>query len=422
MDETFYAWDYHPNISAGSHIEQYSPAGSTWATMIVGPGTSASSGGTTLGQLFYPYVSSPKWSRMWRSIIRFPTYSLFDDAVISAATLRLRGHSKADPGNNTPQINVYGCTLDNGQGCVLPIAGDFDSIGAVPFCDTPIGYANWNVSGWNEFVLNAAGIAAISLTDWTVFGLREVLYDVAANPPSWYVPSPPETFMRFHGPTQGTVSYRPQLVVTYVGIPTVTTQAVTDISGTTATGNGNVTSLGGSAVTQHGHCWNTTGTPTTADSKTENGAKAATGAFTSAMTSLTEGTKYYVRAYATNSSGTGYGNQVEFTADKGTVYPINPLLRASGIIRTFWAGIGGQSVYQTIITMGGIGTTYVSPISSREPPSAVTPTPPSGAGYLREDYLLWIKQTDWVVIIRMFGHFPSYEEWLEWRQRGLARW
>ena len=95
----------------------------------------------------------------------------------------------------------------------------------------------------------------------------------------------------------------------------VTTQAVTDISITTATGNGNITDLGAPNPTQHGVCWNTSGTPTTSDTKTEDGAVAATGAFTSSMTGLSPNTTYYVRAYATNTAGTVYGTQVSFTTD-----------------------------------------------------------------------------------------------------------
>lgn len=94
--------------------------------------------------------------------------------------------------------------------------------------------------------------------------------------------------------------------------PTVTTQAVTGITKTTATGHGNITDLGFSNPTQHGVCWNTTGTPSIADSKTEQGAVTATGAFTSNITGLHPGTDYYVRAYATNTGGTSYGNQVFF--------------------------------------------------------------------------------------------------------------
>jgi len=96
--------------------------------------------------------------------------------------------------------------------------------------------------------------------------------------------------------------------------PTVTTQAVTGIGTTTATGNGTITDLGAPNPTQHGVCWSTSTNPTTAlPTKTEQGAKNTTGAFTSNMTGLTTGISYYVRAYATNTAGTSYGSQVSFT-------------------------------------------------------------------------------------------------------------
>ncbi len=101
--------------------------------------------------------------------------------------------------------------------------------------------------------------------------------------------------------------------------PSVTTQVVTNISLTSATGNGNITSLGAPNPTQHGVCWNTTGNPTTSDSKTEQGAISSTGAFTSDMTNLSPNTKYYVKAYATNITGTVYGDQVDFTTGKSIV-------------------------------------------------------------------------------------------------------
>lgn len=95
--------------------------------------------------------------------------------------------------------------------------------------------------------------------------------------------------------------------------PTVTTQDVTNITSTTATGNGNITDLGSANPTAFGVCWNTTGTPTTADSKVDNGDASATGAFTASMTGLSPNIKYYVRAFATNTSGTSYGSEVSFT-------------------------------------------------------------------------------------------------------------
>jgi len=99
--------------------------------------------------------------------------------------------------------------------------------------------------------------------------------------------------------------------------PTVTTQAVTDVATTTATGNGNVTADGGETVTERGVCWSTTTAPTTADSTATSAG--TTGAFTSAITGLSGSTLYYVRAYASNSEGTSYGSEVTFTTTEVTV-------------------------------------------------------------------------------------------------------
>jgi hypothetical protein len=96
----------------------------------------------------------------------------------------------------------------------------------------------------------------------------------------------------------------------YSSAPTVTTTAISSITGTTANSGGTVTATGGAAITAQGVCWSTTTAPTIANSKTTNG---TTTPFTSSITGLTAGTTYYVRAYATNSVGTSYGNEISFT-------------------------------------------------------------------------------------------------------------
>jgi hypothetical protein len=103
--------------------------------------------------------------------------------------------------------------------------------------------------------------------------------------------------------------------------PTVTTQAVSDIDVTTATGNGNVTADGGATVTERGVCVALTVNPTTADTKFEADA-GGTGAFTAAMTGLTSNTTYHARAYAINSGGTSYGSDVTFKTLKNS-YALN---------------------------------------------------------------------------------------------------
>ncbi|NTW31039.1 MAG: LamG domain-containing protein, partial [Bacteroidetes bacterium] len=107
------------------------------------------------------------------------------------------------------------------------------------------------------------------------------------------------------------ISYGDGVTFTTLNSPSVTTQAVTSITSTTATANGNVSADGGATITERGVCWNTSTTPTTANSKATS--SGTTGAFTASMSGLTNGTLYYVRAYAINSVGISYGNQVTFT-------------------------------------------------------------------------------------------------------------
>ena len=93
--------------------------------------------------------------------------------------------------------------------------------------------------------------------------------------------------------------------------PTVTTNAITSITMTTATGGGTVTSDGGEAVSAKGICWAKNSGPTVDNVLSIDGV--GTGSFTSYLTFLHSGTTYYVRAYATNKAGTAYGNEVTFT-------------------------------------------------------------------------------------------------------------
>jgi uncharacterized protein (TIGR02145 family) len=99
-------------------------------------------------------------------------------------------------------------------------------------------------------------------------------------------------------------------------LASITTTAVSNITGTTAFSGGNITNNGGSLVTQRGVCYNTSANPTTANSTIISGS--GTGSFTSNLTALTANTTYYVRAYAINSAGTAYGNQVSFTTTSGS--------------------------------------------------------------------------------------------------------
>lgn len=90
----------------------------------------------------------------------------------------------------------------------------------------------------------------------------------------------------------------------------VITNAVTNITSTSATTGGNVTADAG-AVTERGIVYSTSINPTTADTKLPD-AMSGSGSFTTSLTALSAATTYHVRAYAITNAGTIYGSDVAF--------------------------------------------------------------------------------------------------------------
>lgn len=109
-----------------------------------------------------------------------------------------------------------------------------------------------------------------------------------------------------------------------IGLPTLSTSAVTNINTTTAFSGGEITNDGGAAVTERGVCWDTIPNPTVDDSKTIDGN--GIGAFESSLTNLIPNKIYYIRAYAINSEGTQYGQEVNFTTSQIQNSLLNPTI------------------------------------------------------------------------------------------------
>lgn len=128
----------------------------------------------------------------------------------------------------------------------------------------------------------------------------------------------------------------------------------TNVTSSTATGNGNVLVDGSPSITERGVCWNTSPNPTTANSKATSAG--TTGQYTVNISSLSSDTVYYARAYATNSFGTAYGYNVEFDTHTPTTLGGDLLLESgfdldqesgSRIMLESWVeGGGGPLSYQ----------------------------------------------------------------------------
>lgn len=92
---------------------------------------------------------------------------------------------------------------------------------------------------------------------------------------------------------------------------TISTNAVSAITGFAANTGGNVTSDGGASITDRGVVYSTMPNPTLLD--TQAPTIGTTGTYIINLSSLIPGTTYFVRAYAINATGVAYGNDVSFT-------------------------------------------------------------------------------------------------------------
>ncbi|OWK68723.1 hypothetical protein CBW18_20600, partial [Pedobacter sp. AJM] len=101
--------------------------------------------------------------------------------------------------------------------------------------------------------------------------------------------------------------------------PTVSTDAVTSITTSSATMGGNVSAAGATAVSERGVVYATTINPTTSATKALTGS--GTGTFTGTVSGLSPATTYHVRAYAINTIGTSYGADQSFTTQAVTAQP-----------------------------------------------------------------------------------------------------
>jgi uncharacterized protein (TIGR02145 family) len=124
-------------------------------------------------------------------------------------------------------------------------------------------------------------------------------------------------YVRAYATNRSGTAYGNQISFTTLAVPTVTTDAVTNIEPWSVTAGGNVTAQGSSAVTVRGVCWGTEANPDLSDSYFTQGS--GLGSYTVNVTGLKQNTVYHVRAFATNAVGTDYGSDVTFTTEALTV-------------------------------------------------------------------------------------------------------
>lgn len=179
----------------------------SWTDLTSGDGDYASTDATySLG--IYAAASSTlnKWYENDRTILLFDTSLLSDSANISTAILTLTYADSNDTYDDNPAINIYGANPESNT----ELSGaDYDTIGTTPY-STNI-YVD-DLIPINNFVFNSTGISAINKIGVSKFGIREAVYDVTGNSPSWN--SDTGYYILLNSSEYGE-GYRPKLVITY---------------------------------------------------------------------------------------------------------------------------------------------------------------------------------------------------------------
>ncbi len=210
---TFYP-DADPETSSVDGRVQQASTNIAWGTLVGAAGSQAYPSEASSDIRFLAGSTTDLWDRIYRLITLFDTSNLPDTASISAATLSLHGKvGKTDGCLATPTVNVYSSNPANNNNLV---AADYATLGTTAFCDSPIAYADWVEGGtaniyYNDFALNASGIAAISTIGVSKFGFR-FNYDATSTAPNWV--SVGSTLISVYTTEKG-AGFQPKLVVTY---------------------------------------------------------------------------------------------------------------------------------------------------------------------------------------------------------------
>ena len=141
--------------------------------------------------------------------------------------------------------------------------------------------------------------------------------------------------------------------------PTLTTQAYTPNTSTSAILNGTITDLGGASATVRGFQY---GLDTNYGTNTTENGTFNIGAYTASITGLSCGITYHYRSYATNGAGTGYGTDQSFVPTCPTLATLSTdgVSSTTGTIATL-NGTVTNNGNDTITTRGfqyGLDTNY----------------------------------------------------------------
>lgn len=277
---------------------------------------------------------------VWRYALYFDTSSLPDDAIITSATLSLYGYGDFSDTDFDIQIQSGMPTYPHDPAVV----GDYnysyysDNGGS-------LSTSSFVLSAYNDITLSATGLTWISKTGATKLMIRSSR-DINGNTPTGSETIYVYTYEQGSG-------YRPKLEVTYslpVTAPDITTDAASNIAGTTARLNATVVDDGGEACTVRWG-WDDDSHPAATSTDDYEFHTSYAGSYTTGqhpyhdVSSLTVNTPYYFRVEIQNSEDTDLGGELSFTTTTGVSDPsdLRAYPSATSVSLTWAKGAGATN-------------------------------------------------------------------------------
>lgn len=152
----------------------------SFSDICLGPGNDCQTNLAAASVTLKADTTENMWNYIHRLAAIFDTSALPDDCTIDSATLAFKVEAKTDDLSCTPSLGLY---AGNMASDVAIVATDYATVGTTPLA-AAIAYGDIAI-GANSFVLNAAGLAAISKTGKTKFAIRNANYDAINNAPAW---------------------------------------------------------------------------------------------------------------------------------------------------------------------------------------------------------------------------------------------
>lgn len=323
FDKAVYPITIDPTVAYGTSPTELMSYGTVYATVHAQTTADYKLSSNVVGQVY-----NGETHQIIRQALLCDTSAIPDLAIVSSAYLSGYAYS----------YGVADYYVTSGTTSTYPhnpvVNGDYNW--ATIAHTTQYATASYSGAGTlNTTNFNAAGLAKIDKTGVSKF------YIIQDN--DWN--SVPATYPV---PGYDYIFWATSLYVTYVAsvAPTVTTQAATYITKTSARLNGYLDSDGGEACNVsflyalwNGSAWGT-------NSSTSNQSKTIGETWYEDLSSLSNGSTYRFMARATNSVGTGYGSWVNFSTSSVGYAPTNvSCIAGSNQIDLSWAKNQSSEVY-----------------------------------------------------------------------------